>query len=753
MPLWRSTDSANGAPKFLGVLAKDKSYAQVANVVTTGTFTQGSNVISSLATTTGVNINQLISSSTVLANVSPGAIVTAVINSSAVQMSQTFAGTTATGAAVTFQNDGVRGYNLYQNTTPGAFINNMTVGLWNLLNIPNYVTITANTISGNNILTNPTAGFSNTQTGAVTQSNNIMIVTSTANIIPGQAIYSTAANTTGGSPVWANNVAVANVINSTAVLLSAPSTLTNAAASFYFSNIAPGMIAAGNNLPALSSNTGTYSTAVTTITGTISNGTIGSNGNILNVTAFTGPPLGIGQELLANSTLAIANGTYVVSSTATNGIGNYVLSSNSISNGASGAAISMSTVIPKVVSVNATAIVLSANAYAIGSATGNTVTFSTYEMTASNVGATSAGWVEVKYGTGPVASFGVNSTATSGYSNGETVIVSGGTANALGVITTNTGSGQVGANIASIAVAYPGSGFTNSSSLTYTYQHQLHLANVTISGSPTGAFANGDTINVTCTYPLANITGYITGTILTVTNNQTGTLSVGNILKGGATFTANLINGNNQLTNLSSNAGIIPGQLITSTTSGIATGTVVTSVNSTVVVMSSPFTGTNTTSASVTTAIASNTQILSQLSGSSGGNGTYALSTSQFVANSANVFNNFVSTGQIVAAVATVVNSAAAVANNLVNVSSVGLFTSGLTAANLVFTYSNTGGGTYTTGYTFGGSFATVSSGASANAVLGGRANRVTSETIVALTGTSPYVTENAADNNTIPNS
>jgi hypothetical protein len=681
MPLWKSTDQANSAPKFLGVLAKDKAYATQANVTTTGTFTQGSNVISSLGTTTGITVNQLISSSTVGANVSPGAIVTGIINSTAVSMSQTFSGTTASGASITFQYDGVRGYNLYNNTTPEAFVNNQTIGLFNILNIPNYVTITANTIAGNNILTNPSAGFSNTQTGSVSQGNAIMTVTSTANIVPGQSIYSTAANSTGGSPVWVNTgayAAVANVINTTAVLLNATSPLTNSTASFYFSNIFPNMVAAGNNLPALASNNGTVSTLTTAITGTISNGTIGSNGNILNVTAFTGPALAVGQELLANATLGIANGTYIVSSTAQNGLGNYVVSANSISNGAAGATVSMSTVMPKVVSVNATAIVLSSNAYATGSATGNTVTFSSLEKTTFGR-SVSAGWDLIKWGTGPVTSFSVNTTSTSGYSNGETVIVSGGSANALGVITTNTGSGQVGANISSVAVAYPGSGFTNTSVLSYTYQHQLHLANVTMTGTATGSFANGDTITVGCTYALASFTGVIASGILTA-SSVTGTISVGNLITG----------------------------------TGVTTGT----------------------------------QILAQLSGTAGGAGTYAVSKSVTVAST-----SMTSTGQIVAAVATVVNSAAVIANNQVNVSSVGLFTAGLTAANLVFTYSNAGGGTYTSGLTFAGSFATSSSGASVNAALGGRSGRIMTETIVALTGTSPYVSENAADNGTFPNS
>ena len=680
MSLWKSTDQANSAPKFYGVTAKDKAWAQQANVTTTGTFTQGSNVISSMASTVGVAVNQLVISNTVLANLSSGAIVTGIINSTAVQMSQTFSGTTAAAANITFDYNHVTGYNLYNNNTPNAFQNNQALGVFNVLNIPNYVTVTANTIAGNNVLTNPTPAFANTQTGTLSQGNAIMTgLTSTANIAPGMAIYGTAANTTGGSPVWSNiglYAAVANVINSTAVLLNTTSPLTNASATFFFSKIAPGMVASGNNLPALPTLYGTTSTNTATITGTISNGTIGSNGNILNVTAFTGTALAIGQELLANATLGIANGTYVVSSTAQNGIGNYVLSGNSISNGASGATVTMSTVLPRVVAVNATTVTLSSNAYAIGSATGNTVNFSTYEQTVFGH-SQHAGWSEIRWGSGPVTTFNVNSTPTSGYANGETVIVSGGSANALGIITTNAGAAGSGANIASVAVAYPGAGFTNTSVTSLTYQHQLHVANVTATGTPSG-YVVGDKVTVTATLALASFTGVIASGILT-TSSVTGTITIGNIITG----------------------------------TGVATGT----------------------------------QILAQLSGTSGGAGTYVVSNSVNVASA-----SMTTSGQIVAATANITSTA--VANGVIAITNPGLFTSGLTVANLIFTYSNSSGGTGTgSGITFSGSFGATSSGAPLNVTLGGRSGRTYVETLVALTGTSPYVSENAAENAAFPSS
>lgn len=675
MPLWKSLNQANAAPKFLGVLAKDKAYAQTAAITTTGTFTLNSANITAMATTTGINLNQSITSSTVGANLNTGATVTAIINSTAVTMSSVYQKATAVGATISFQNGGVRGENLYNNSTPNAFQNGQSVGVFNVLNIPNYVTITANTIAGNNWLTNPVGTFSNVQTGAVTQGSALITgMTSTANISIGMAIYSTAANTTGGSPVWANNLAVANVINTTAVLMNTTSTLTNAAAAFYFSKIAPGTVASGNGLPGLTvGTTGSTTTSVTTITGTISNGTIGSNGNILNVTAFSGPPLAVGQEILANSTLAIANGTYVVSTTSRNGIGSYVLNANSISNGAVGAAVTMSTIVPAVVSVNSTVIVLSSNAYAISNNTGNTVNFSTYEKSVFGRGV-SAGWVEVKYGTGPVSTFTVNSTSTAGYSNGETVIISGGSANGLGIITTNTVAGTAGANIASVAVSYGGYGFTNTAGLTYTYQHQLHVANVTATGTPT-SYVAGDKVTVSCSFALASFTGVVRANVLTA-SSVTGTISIGNLITG--------------------------------------------------------------------TGVAANTKVLSQLSGTAGGAGTYAVSGNENVASA-----SMTSTGQIIAAVANITSTS--VSNSTITVTTPGLFTSGLTAANLVFTYSNSTGGTGTgSGITFAGSFASVSSGASVNATLGGKAGRIYSETLVPLMTTTQ---DNADDNNAFPNS
>ena len=672
MPLWGSKDQANNAPKWKqGTISKDKVYAQTTAVTSgTVTFTQGSNNITGITSTAGVVNNMRISSNTaaVKAGLTSGAVVANVINSTAVVMTSAYTGTTLSGSAnVTFQQNYVTGYNLYQNTTPDAFQNGVVTGVFSLGDIPSYVVTTANTIAGNNFLTNPpTGGFANTQTGAVTQASALLTgLTSTANIVVGHAIYSAAANTTGGSPVWANNVSVANVINSTAVYLSAPSTLTNASAAFYFSNIMPGFVVAGNGIGTING----VNTAVAVFSGTISNGTIGQTGNTLNITTYTsGAPLVIGQQLKANATIGISNGVYITSfGTGTGQTGTYGVSANLVANGAAGAVVVINTIVPTVVSTNATVVILSSNAYATGSYVGNSVTFSSYEK--STFGRSlSSGWELVKYGTGPVNAFTVNTTATSAYANGETIIISGGSANALGTVTTNGTS-----NVTSVAVTYGGYGFTNVGTTTTTYSRQLHLANVTATGTPSG-YVIGDKVTVTCSFALASFTGAVTGNILTA-SSVTGTITVGNLITG--------------------------------------------------------------------TGVAANTQILAQLTGTAGGAGTYAVGGNQTVASA-----SMTSTGQIVAAVANL--TSASVANSVITLTNVGLFTSGLTTANLVFTYANSTGGSGTgTGITFTGSFASASSGNAVNPTLGGKSGRIYTETLVAL-GPS---TENGNDNTTFPNS
>jgi hypothetical protein len=76
--------------------------------------------------------------------------------------------------------------------------------------------------------------------------------------------------------------------------------------------------------------------------------------------------------------------------------------------------------------------------------------------------ASNPGWVRVQYGTGPVTSLTITAAGT-GYSNSDTVKVSGGTVNAAANVVTN-GNGVITA----VNLSSGGKGFTNVSSATVT---------------------------------------------------------------------------------------------------------------------------------------------------------------------------------------------------------------------------------------------------------------------------------------------
>ena len=835
MPLWGKNDQANNAPKWKNLHTKPIRYAQTAPVTTTqGTLTQGSNTITNLSTTTGIAINDRVSSNvaTYQNNFSVASRVTAVINTTAIQMSDAYRGTTVSGTAnLTFQHGQLSGITEYGNTTPGAFQNNATIDLVNIGNWVNAVVITGNTVAGNTWILNPSANFAVTYGNSASgfganiaaSSNTVQLIANVTGTVAagvltisannygptlqvGQIITSTAtgwvnsallSNSTpliwnlgplGGSTNTSltagagntfttttlagvainqsvyttatglsnNSLAVVG-INGTNVVLSNTTTTANTSAALVFSNIQPGMVPSGPGFPINGvNNAGQIQTVNSFFTGTVSNGTIGQSGNVLSIVSVSGNWPAIGQELLANGTINIANGTYITSyiGESFSGTGGSVrtckfgISANLIANGAAGAAVSIGVVTPSVAYVNSTAIVLSGNGYAIANTVANAIAFSSYEIGVFGRN-TAAGWNELRWGTGPVTSFTVNATATSNYGNGEMVLVSGGQVNAVGAITTNATG-----NVTSVAVVYPGAGFANTGSLTFNYTRQQHLANVLIANASvaiTGANV-GDTFSVTCTYPLANVTGYINGSTLTVTANQSGTLTVGNLLSGGLTLGSVQLTTNSAVVNAYATANVSIGMKVTSNVVGVPTTALIASIiNSTAFAMTVPYTGTNTSTAGVTTALQTNTMILAQLTGTGGGIGTYALSNYQFVANSGTTFNQFISTGQIVVATALVYSNGAsgAISNSNINVTSTGLYTSGLTAANLVVTYANTGGGAIVGQSAFSATFATASSGAAVNAALGGKAGRIMIETYVPMHVRS----ENPADGAILPNS
>ena len=576
---------------------------------------------------------------------------------------------------------------------------------------------------------------------------NTYTTTSLVGINPSMQVYTAATGSFTNA-----GLSVANVVG-TNVILTQTASAANSNSALIFSNISIGTVATGNALPTISSNTQVANV----------NGYMVSSGNAFVITSInSGPPPVVGQLITGSGVTSC----YIVSA-CTSPVGTYVVSvAQAVAS--SGSPQVFTTVIPSVAYVNTSAILLNANA--IGTTTGNLVSVSSYEKSAYGRGV-SAGWMVAKYGTGPVVpanstvNAAINSTATSGYSNGETIVVSGGSANALLTITTNTQSGVAGANIASVAITYPGYGFTNTSTLTYTYQHQLHVNAVFIANASVAVtgYSNTDFFRITSSYNLANVTGYIAGSNLYVSANQTGTLAVGDVITATTTgLTGTLTNNSPVITVMSGTTGVVVGQIVTSTTSGIPAGTTVTAVNSgaSTVTLSAPYTGTTQTLAALTFAIAANTQVLAQLTSnaaSAGGTGVYALSNYQYVASNTSTYNNFAVTGQIQVATANIVTATGGSFTNTGATSPViltpGLFRSGFTNTNLTVVLYKAdgvtagGSGTGITGQT--ANFAAVSSGTPVNVTLGGKSGRIMTESLVPISGKN----ENAADNTLFPNS
>lgn len=170
---------------------------------------------------------------------------------------------------------------------------------------------------------------------------------------------------------------------------------------------------------------------------------------------------------------------------------------------------------------------------------------------ASNIYST-PGWVVVHHGTGPVVSY--TATGGTGFANGETFYVSGGTVNATGNLTSNATS-----NLSSATLKLSGAGFSNASTLTVHFNREQHLANVTVTGTTSGysntdvVTASNGTINATATVS-TNATGGITNSSFTITNiglfgntlaNSAVVVAIANSTGGnsagtGATFAAGL---------------------------------------------------------------------------------------------------------------------------------------------------------------------------------------------------------------------
>lgn len=173
----------------------------------------------------------------------------------------------------------------------------------------------------------------------------------------------------------------------------------------------------------------------------------------------------------------------------------------------------------------------------------------------------SPGWVNVRFGTGPVTGITVpasNSTFnTSNFANGETVVISGATTNGSATVTTNATG-----NVVSLSVTNGGSGFTNAAGVTVAFARQKHVSLIVVAGTATG-YNNTDVFTVSngVSNAIASVSTNATGGTLTftITNpglfsntaaNASAIVAVTNATGGatggsGATFTANLISSSN----------------------------------------------------------------------------------------------------------------------------------------------------------------------------------------------------------------
>jgi len=172
-----------------------------------------------------------------------------------------------------------------------------------------------------------------------------------------------------------------------------------------------------------------------------------------------------------------------------------------------------------------------------------------------------AGWVLVKYGTGTVTGAAVANVGTA-FANGETVTVSGGSANATLTVTTNATS-----NITSFAITNAGYGFTNTSTITSAFTREKHVLAITVTGTTSG-YGNSDYIVVSngSINAIANITTNATGGFVNSGITITNVGLFGNTLANtGTVKTIYLANGSAA----TGTGATLVSNLVTSTTGGV----------------------------------------------------------------------------------------------------------------------------------------------------------------------------------------
>lgn len=121
------------------------------------------------------------------------------------------------------------------------------------------------------------------------------------------------------------------------------------------------------------------------------------------------------------------------------------------------------------------------------------------------------GWVLRRVGLGGVKS--LTASGGSNFANGETVKLSGGTANGYATLTSNSTGGLASAVIGS------GGTFVNVAQATVAFNREKHLSAITVAGTPTG-YSNTDSILIS--------NGAVNGTA-SISTNATGGFVTGNV--------------------------------------------------------------------------------------------------------------------------------------------------------------------------------------------------------------------------------
>jgi hypothetical protein len=192
-----------------------------------------------------------------------------------------------------------------------------------------------------------------------------------------------------------------------------------------------------------------------------------------------------------------------------------------------------------------------------------------------------AGWILRRVGLGGVKSLTAN--GGTGFVSGETVKLSGGTANGYATLTANSTGGLTGATIGA------GGTFVNVAQATVAFNREKHLSAITVAGTPTG-YSNTDTIlisngtingtasistNATGGFVSANVTIINAGLWPAAATNTDPVVTIrsasgGASLGTGATFTTSLVTstgGTVTVTALGGRAGRITYECLVSQTS------------------------------------------------------------------------------------------------------------------------------------------------------------------------------------------